>query len=114
MNLNTIKNNNIKLILELNDIINDTDINFNKIFKFSFDIFYNENGEKYIGEMKNGLKTGKGILYYNKDDEKKRKRYEGDFKNDKIEGKGIFYWNDGSRYEGDFKNNKREGKGIYF
>ena len=33
----------------------------NEIIKFSFDKYYNENGEKYIGEMKNGLKDGKGI-----------------------------------------------------
>ena len=64
--------------------------------------------------MKNGLKEGRGILLYDKNDEKKRKRYEGDYKNDKREGKGIMYWNDGARYEGDFKNDKREGKGIMY
>ena len=112
MNLNNIKNNNENLIKELNNIINDD--NIDEILKFSFDKFYNENGEKYIGEMKNGFKDGKGILYYNKDNENKRKRYEGDFKNDKIEGKGKMYWNDGDRYEGDFKNDKREGKGKMY
>ena len=112
MNLNNIKNNNENLIKELNNIINDD--NIDELLKFSFDKFYNENGEKYIGEMKNGFKDGKGILYYNKDNENKRKRYEGDFKNDKIEGKGKMYWNDGDRYEGDFKNDKREGKGKMY
>jgi len=112
MNLNNIKNNNENLIKELNNIINDD--NLNGILKFSIDKYYNERGEKYIGEIKNYLKDGKGILYYNKDDEYKRKRYEGDFKNDKKEGKGILYWNNGNRYEGDFKNDKAEGKGIYY
>ena len=112
MNLNNIKNNNENFIKELNKII--IDANMNKILKFSFDKYYNENGEKYIGDMKTGLKDGKGILYYDKDDEKKRKRYEGDFKNDKIEGKGIMFGNTGDRYEGEFKNDKFEGKGIFY
>ena len=77
MNLNNIKTNNENLKKELNNIIKDD--NMNELFTFSFDNYYNENGEKYIGEMKNGLKDGKGILYYNKDDEYNRKRYEGDF-----------------------------------
>jgi len=112
MNLNNIKNDNENLKKELNKIINDD--NMNEIFKFSFDKYYNEKGEKYIGEMNNDLKDGKGILFYDKDDKKKRKRYEGDFKNDKREGKGIIYWNNGDRYEGDFKNDIREGKGIFY
>ena len=41
---------------------------------FALDNFYDENGEKYIGEIKNGLKDGKGILYYEKDNEYKRKK----------------------------------------
>jgi len=110
MNLNNIKNNNENLIKELNNIINNEEMI--EIVKFSFDKYYNEKGEKYIGEMKNGLKDGKGILYYDKDDEYQRKKYKGDFKNDKMEGKGIIYWNNGDRYGGDFKNDKREGKGI--
>ena len=61
MNLNNIKYNNDNLIKELKNIINDD--NMKELFKFSFDKYYNENGEKYIGEMKNGLKDGKGILY---------------------------------------------------
>jgi len=134
LNLNNIKNNNENLIKELNNVIND---DFDEIFKFSIDKYYNENGEKYIGEMKDGMKNGKGILFYNKNDAYKRIRYEGyfkndkfegkgimyykdneryvgDFKNDKFEGKGIMYYKDGDRYEGDFKNNKYEGKGIYY
>ena len=39
--------------------------------------------------MKDGLKDGKGIFYYNKDDKHGRSKYEGDFKNDKEEGKDI-------------------------
>ena len=134
-NLIYLKNNNEKIIEELNNLINND--NISEMLEYSFTNFYNKKGERYLGEIKNGLKEGKGIFYYNNDDKNKRVKYEGDFKKDKpegkgimywsngnmyegdfvneaIEGKGIFYWNNGDRYEGDFKNDKREGKGIYY
>ena len=112
LNIYNLKNNNEMIIKDLNNIINND--NISEIYNYSFNNFYNENGEKYIGEIKNGLKDGKGILYYNKNDKNNRKKYEGNFKNDKREGKGIFYWNNGDKYEGDWKNDIFEGKGIYY
>ena len=41
-------------------------------------------------------------------------RYVGQVLNGIKEGKGIAYFNDGSRYEGDFRNGKQEGKGRHF
>ena len=114
-NLNILFNLNIDnkiLIKELSPIINGD--KFNSIFQFAFDKFYNENGEKYFGELKNNSKEGKGILYYNIFNEKGRKKFICEFKNDKIEGKGIMYWKNGNRFEGEFKNDKREGKGIFY
>ena len=111
-NLNNIKNNNEVIIKYINNIINNNEI-FD-IYKFPKDKLYNDKEGIYIGEMKNNMKDGKGIFYFNKDDIYNRKKYECDYKNDKRDGKGIFYWNDGSRYEGDWKNDKREGKGIYY
>ena len=111
-NLNYLKTNNEYIIKELNNLINND--NISEIYDYSFNNFYNENGEKYVGEMKNGLKEGKGILYYDKDNEYKRKKYEGDFKNDKPDGKGIMYWIDGDKYEGDWKNDLKDGKGIMY
>ena len=110
LSINNFKNNNEKIIKEINSVINSD--NVNEIYKYSFDNFYNINGEKYIGDFKNGLKDGKGIFYFNKDDKIQRMKYEGEFKNDKREGKGILYWNCGDKYEGDFKNNNIEGEGI--
>ena len=72
-NLNYLKNNNENLIKELNKLINNDKIS--EIFDFSLDNFYNEKGEKYIGEYKKGLKEGKGILYYDKGNEYQRERY---------------------------------------
>ena len=112
LNINSFKNNNEKIIKDINDKINND--NISEIYNYAVDNFYNENFGKYIGEIKNGLKDGKGIFFYKKNDEQKRKKYEGEFKNDKAEGKGIMYWNDGDRYEGDWKNNVKEGKGIYY
>jgi len=112
LNIYNLKNNNEILIKDINNIIKND--NISEIFKYSFDNFYNENGEKYIGEIKNGLKDGRGILYYNKDNEKKRKLYEGEFKNDKVEGKGKMYWINGNKYYGEWINDKKEGKGILY
>ena len=64
---------------------------------------------KYIGNLKNDKKEGKGISYYNNGN-----KYEGEFKNDKREGKGIMLYNDGDKYEGEFKDDKKDGKGIYY
>ncbi len=87
--------NNINIIKDIKEINNDENINdkccnilniYNKMINNKI----NEKKEKiydfgkYIGSLKNGLR----------------------------EGKGIFYWNDGDRYEGDYKNDKKEGKGI--
>ena len=112
--------NNINIIKDIKEINNDENINdkccnilniYNKMINNKI----NEKKEKiykngkYIGSLKNGLREGKGIMYYNNGN-----RYEGNFKNDKMEGKGIYYFNNGNRYEGDFKNDKAEGKGIYY
>ena len=109
-NLYTLKINNQMIIKDLTYVINNDKISY--VYDYSLDKFYNEKGEKYIGEMKNGLKEGEGILYYEKDDGTKRKIYKGNFRNDKPEGKGIIYWDNGDIYEGDWKNGKKEGKGI--
>ena len=72
-------------------------------------IVYFNDGDRYNGEFINDKAEGKGIYYYKNDD-----RYEGDFKNGLSEGKGIMYYHDGDRYEGDYKKDKKEGKGIYY
>ena len=110
-NLNFLKKYNEKIIKDFNDIINTN--NIFELYEFIFANFYDAN-ENYIGEMKNGLWEGKGLLYFQKNDESNRKKYEGEFKNGKMEGKGKLYYNNGARYEGEFKNNYREGKGIIY
>ena len=70
------------------------------------EIRYND-GTRYVGQVVNGLREGKGILYWNNGD-----RYEGDWRNDKKEGKGIYYYHNGNREMGDYINDKRTGKQV--
>ena len=71
LNIYNLKNNNEIIIKDLSHIINND--NISEIYNYSFNNFYSENGEKYIGEIKNGLKEGKGILFFNKEDIYERK-----------------------------------------
>ena len=85
----------------------------NKILIKKEQIIY-PNGDKYIGELKNNQRNGKGILYYNAKDIEQRVYYEGDWKDDKREGKGIIYWRNNDVYKGDWRDDNIEGKGIFY
>ena len=50
-----------------------------------------DNNILYRGDLVNGLKNGKGALYFRDG----RIIYEGEFKNDLFEGTGKFYFSDG-------------------
>ena len=64
--------------ISLNKVINIYNKINNKQINNKTEI--DEEGNKYIGEFKNGLRNGKGILYYNSNDYYKRNRYEGEWK----------------------------------
>ena len=75
--------------------------------KEGFGIFYDSNGNKYMGEWKEDKFDGKGRILSVKGD-----CYEGDFKEGLIEGNGMFISTGGGyNYLGEFKNNKFDGKG---
>jgi len=59
-----------------------------------------ENGKFYNGDMKDGLKCGKGIEY----DKNENIIYNGEFVNDKYEGQGKYIYENGEYYIGQFKN----------
>ena len=66
-----------------------------------------DNGDYFIGEYKNSLRNGKGILYYKNGNI----QYEGDYVNGKSEGNGKYIWEDGTYYIGEWKNGLFNGKG---
>ena len=88
-------------------------------------------GYYYIGEFRNDLRHGKGILYfYNKEllfvgcdfegdkfegtgalVDPEFEYYIGEWKDNLITGKGILYYKDRSKYQGDFFENKIKGYG---
>ena len=53
-----------------------------------------DNGNYYIGEFLNGIKHGKGKIYYKNGHIK----YEGDFREDKVQGNGKYIWENGEYY----------------
>ena len=40
-------------------------------------------------------------------------KYEGNFKDGMKNGKGTYIYSNGSKYEGEWKDNKKHGKGIF-
>ena len=105
-------------VLKFNDIMNNKELKYNngryvgQVVNGKKDgkgIYYYNEGDIYEGERRNGKKEGKGI-YYLKDGE----RYEGDFRNGYFEGKGIYYYNSGNKYDGDWRNAQKEGNGIFY
>ena len=66
-------------------------------------------GDRYVGEHKNGKPHGKGIIFYNSTI---LKSYEGDWYYGERHGKGILIWQDGGRYEGEWKNDEQHGTGT--
>jgi hypothetical protein len=89
------------------------------------------NGDKYIGDFRQGRPNGRGILYFangNKylgDWENNYRQgegkfifvvghvYEGQFKRSQFFGKGKMDFANGDKYTGDWQNNKPHGLGTY-
>ena len=72
-------------------------------------LYYNETGNLYKGEFKNGQKDGFGeMCYYNGD------KYIGEFYHDELHGKGKYISNNGYVYEGVFTVGSLLGKGNMY
>ena len=85
-----------------NNISNNDDISKSKLNQPED----NEIEERYAGELLNGLRHGKGTVYYKKNGKIK---YKGDFVNGKYEGFGELYDENGTlQCKGNFKNGKCE------
>jgi len=66
------------------------------------------NGNKYVGEFKDGKKHGQGT-WTSTDGEK----YSGEWKDGKKYDQGTFYYTDGSVYVGEFKDGIPSGQGTW-
>lgn len=66
-----------------------------------------ENGDNYKGQIKNGLREGKGYAALANGDQ-----YEGDYRHDRRNGKGTMLTRDQSEYTGDWKDGKFDGNGT--
>jgi len=69
--------------------------------------------EKYMGELKEGLKNGYGLWLEDQDDPNSN-QYRGDFLNDKKWGYGVFKWSSGNYYKGNYRNDERDGYGEMY
>lgn len=133
-----IYNNDIVSVMVVNiqkflgiDMQTSTSVKEQKIGLSGHAIVSNENGDKYIGDIKNGKKEGKGKLEYAngwsydgewKNDMKNGKgkevapdyTYEGEWKDDKFNGQGINFEENGSFYNGEWKDGLKNGYGRSF
>lgn len=65
-------------------------------------------GERYIGELKDGIRHGNGILIFPSGE-----KYVGEFKDGLYHGNGIHTFPNRDNYIGEFKNGKRNGNGAF-
>ncbi len=66
------------------------------------------NGERYVGEAKDGKWNGQGEATYTNGD-----RYVGEWRDGKKNGQGTYTYNNGSEYVGEFRDGKLNGQGTY-
>ena len=66
------------------------------------------NGDRYVGEIKNGIMHGRGTYFYSQGDQ-----YSGEFRNGKPNGRGTFSYASGDVYTGQFLDDVMDGQGIY-
>jgi len=65
-------------------------------------------GDKYVGEFKDDQKHGQGTYTYANGE-----KYVGEFQNDQKHGQGTYTWTDGKNYVGEFKNDGSWNGAIY-
>lgn len=66
------------------------------------------NGDKYIGTLKNGAKSGTGSYIWKNGD-----RFDGEWRNNKRNGKGTMSFADGKKYEGEYVDDNKQGHGSF-
>jgi hypothetical protein len=70
-------------------------------------IYSTQNGGRFDGQFKDGMREGRGTVVYANGD-----KYVGEFGADMKSGRGTIHYTNGDRYIGDFANDMRFGKGT--
>ena len=65
------------------------------------------NGDKYVGEYKDGKRNGRGTFTYNDG------KYVGEWKDGEQHGQGTITWSDGGKYVGEWKDGIPNGQGTF-
>ena len=71
-----------------------------------------DNGDKYVGEHKNGMAHGQGTRTFGLKSEWAGDKYVGEYKDDKRNGQGTYTYANGNKYVGEFRDDKFNGRGI--
>ena len=113
MNMNQTNMNNLRMTY-MNQLNNPLLLNLTMMPNSSMNLTHFKNNddkeEKYIGQIVNGFRHGKGNLYYKNGSLK----YQGDFLYDNFEGNGKMVYENGFYYIGQFKKGIFNGKGKLF
>ena len=67
-----------------------------------------DTGAMYVGEYKNGQKSGQGTFTWPDGD-----KYVGEYKDGQRSGQGTYIFANGDKYVGEFKDDKRNGQGTF-
>ena len=71
------------------------------------------NGDKYVGEFKEDQPYGQGTNFLLAENQFKGDKYIGEVKGWKYSGQGTYIWKNGNKYIGEFEENSPNGQGIY-
>jgi hypothetical protein len=71
------------------------------------------NGDKYVGEWRDGKRTGQGTITWGPKSEWAGEKYVGEWSDNKRTGQGTYTWPNGDKYVGEFRDDKQIGQGTY-
>ncbi|TAF63927.1 MAG: hypothetical protein EAZ55_12530 [Cytophagales bacterium] len=77
-----------------------------------FGTYLFSNGDKYVGQWKNGLRHGQGTYTWSMSGDYAGDVYVGQFANDKRNGFGTYTYADGTLYTGQWVNGEEHGQGT--
>lgn len=94
--------------LDYNNGYYDGDVNYNNE-EHGYGTFVWNDGDKYVGEWRNGDFNGHGVYYYSDGD-----KYDGEWRDNKRTGYGTLRHSNGNYYVGYFLNNQFHGRGTWY